>query len=204
MLPWRKHRLRLLVLRKRSRWRLLSTLYYGFIASLKNLPKPSSPEKSTLSLRRRVLEDCGEEIAAMYDVYVDLYSSFDDSHLGSVYGLDTPVELRLNIPEGYREAPEGYKRIFTIICGHMDVNEVSTATRLETTRDGDDVVTENDKFSAFAVVYKDVLASPDTGIMTRRGGSAMVATVTTSVVIGVIVSILSFTKLIKMRREGDE
>ncbi len=145
------------------------------------------------------MED-GEKIAAMYDEYIDLYSSLDDSHLGIVYALDTPVKVRFEIPEEYRNVPAGFTRVFTIIRGHVDTNDVDTATRLATSRDGDDVVAENDKFSTFAIVYKDVVSTPDTGVMTAQSGSAIVASIVSAVAVGLITTITSLAYLLRRRQ----
>ena len=143
------------------------------------------------------MED-GEQIAAMYDGLIDLY--YGNSHYGAVYGLNTPVEVRFNIPEEFRNAPAGYGRIFTIIRGHIDMNGNESATRLETSVDGTDAVAMNDKFSSFAIVYKDVPANPDTGVITRQGGSATIASAFAAGFVGLLASITSFAYLIKRRK----
>lgn len=147
------------------------------------------------------LLESGEQIGAVFYGEVALTSSLAQSYdpLGLASELANPVEMRFLIPEELRNAPEGMTRIFTIIRGHEDINGNETAERLATERDGDEVVTQNALFSDFALVYKDVANTPDTGTFTAVSGSAMVSAIVTSIVVGVITSITTFATLIRRR-----
>lgn len=113
-------------------------------------------------------------IVAMYEVYLVIYA--DGEEIGLVYELDDAITLKLEIPEEYRSAADGYTRTFTVVRGHQAMDYSETADKMAPVREGNYLVFKNKKFSSFAISYQDVLnpvpISPDTGKNTNVAGSA--------------------------------
>jgi len=113
-----------------------------------------------------------EAIAAIYNGFVDLYA--DDVYLGRMLELAEPIEMRLKVPEEFLNVPEGVERKFAVVRGHVDIDGVATAERMDATFDNGYLVFENQKFSSFAIVYTDVdvetgeivAPTPNTGVFT--------------------------------------
>ena len=113
-----------------------------------------------------------EAIAAIYNGFVDLYA--DDVYLGRMLELAEPIEMRLKVPEEFLNVPEGVERKFAVVRGHVDIDGVATAERMDAALDGGYLVFENQKFSSFAIVYTDVnvetgeivAPTPNTGVFT--------------------------------------
>ena len=147
-----------------------------------------------------------ENIGAIYDGKVLLIAlqGGDRYNLGQMHQLNSPVTLRMVIPEEILTPANGYKRTFYVIRSHKDENGDIVVDRLDATVDGNEISTKTDKFSNFAITYVDELdaaaATPDTGTMTTVGASASAAAIVTAVVVGLLTSIATFTYL--MRRRG--
>ena len=114
-------------------------------------------------------------IVAMYEAYLVIYA--DGNEIGLVYELDDAITMRLEIPEAYRVAADGYTRTFSVVRGHLAMDDTETAEAMDVTRDGDYLVFKNKKFSSFAISYTDNLipVTPDTGFVASEGGSASVS-----------------------------
>ena len=167
-----------------------------------------------------------EEIAMVYEVNLGLFAGDYHDQLGEVTDLgDLEIEFDLEIPEAYREAPEGYTREFSVLRCHRGVWD-----RPEFTREGDVLKTRSSIFSTYVVAYTDTengtdpvnpggddnsgtetdgteegteagseTGSPNTGTVTVAGASAMSAAIVTSVVMGLLASIVSFAYLIRRK-----
>lgn len=152
-----------------------------------------------------------EKVAAIYGAWLEIFSGETlSSWEGSVYELDAPVTMRLEIPEEYREAPLGYTRNFHVLRVHIGENGEEIVERIEPTRDGNYLVFENDKFSELVIVYEDVLnpvASPETGVFTtsKNGSNSVAVTpteamLTTMVAVVAVVALAGAVKLAKTRK----
>ena len=165
-----------------------------------------------------------EQIAAIYDKYINLYSE-DGTYLGFMYSMGSPITMNFEIPAEYLDAPDGYNREFSIIRGHLDSDDAESAERLDVVKNGNTLTAGNDKFSSFAVTYADVAegegggaaddsntssdsgattqssdtSSPETGVVTKESGSAIVASIITAVAVGLITSIVSLAVLIRRK-----
>ena len=113
----------------------------------------------------------GETIAAIYDGYVEIYA--DDTYLGMLFELSSPIEMRLKVPEEFLNVPEGVERKFAVVRGHVGVDGATTAERMDAVLENGYLVFKNQKFSSFAIVYTDVDAEtgevvpvPNTGAFT--------------------------------------
>ncbi len=96
----------------------------------------------------------GETIAAIYDGYVEIYA--DDTYLGMLFELSSPIEMRLKVPEEFLNVPEGVERKFAVVRGHVGVDGATTAERMDAVLENGYLVFKNQKFSSFAIVYTDV------------------------------------------------
>ncbi len=106
-------------------------------------------EDTTKTLIGEALEE-GFEVAGYYDV--DCVKVTEDGDVVAyVEETDKTMKVTLAIPENLPEVAEGYTREYQIIRLHG-----REATALETTDNGDGTVSaESDKFSTYAVSYKD-------------------------------------------------
>lgn len=162
--------------------------------------------------------DEGEEIAMVYNVNLGLYAGDYSNQLGELTDLnDLAIEFDLEIPEEYREVPEGYVRSFSVLRFHRGVWD-----RPDFTNEGDVLRTSSSIFSTYVVAYTDVAESvveeesmeeaivegdateeaaetPETGTVTVAGVSAISAALVTSVVIGVLTAITSFAYVVRRR-----
>lgn len=152
-----------------------------------------------------------ERAIAFYSVSAALTSSNLFSVAGFANTLDEPVTLRFAIPDGYT----GTEGTLSVLRSHYDrAAGAYRVDRMSSTRDGDDLLVENDEFSTFVVAYtapeeaaeetgaEGVISStttPDTGVVTREGASAIGATIVTSMAVGLITSIVSFAVLIRRK-----
>lgn len=98
-----------------------------------------------------------EQIAMVYFINLPVYVGGEQ--FGELFKLDETVTLRLGIPAGLPEVPEGFTRQFAVLRYHRDNG--GTVTRLDTTVDGEDAVVENDLFSDFVLAYEDVENNPE-------------------------------------------
>ena len=163
-----------------------------------------------------------EEVAMVYIVNLGLYANEYWDQLGEVTSLgNLAIEFDLEIPEEYREAPEGYTRDFSVLRHHR-----GEWSRPDATLAGDAMKTSTNEFSTYVVTYTDRAngttptdpeggsesgagtatetdasgtTSPETGTVTREGASAMNAAVLTAVTIGMLVSAVSFAVLIRRK-----
>ena len=112
-----------------------------------------------------LLED-GETIAVLYDGYVELRAD-DGTYLGMVYELDEPVTMRLKVPETLLDVPNGVERKFVVVRGHLSMDGVESAERIEAELVDGWLVFRNRLFSSFAIAYADTTVSaPSTGRFT--------------------------------------
>ena len=147
----------------------------------------------------KIMAELGEneKILAMYDVYADIYSS-DGTYLGYVLEMDTPLPFVIDTsleslaPSIDLEPADGYTREFSVIRGHYAIDGETSAARVDFVRDGSKFTITSDKYSTFVLTYVDTAKAPDTGVITRQGGSAMGATIVASIVAGSLTMISSF------------
>ena len=78
----------------------------------------------------------------------------NDQVLGRVNKLANPVTIEFVVPEGMREAAEGFTRKFTVVRFHSAGVE-EQITRLAAEFDGEKASVENDLFSVFILTYQD-------------------------------------------------
>lgn len=108
----------------------------------------------------------GEVIAAFYDGYVELLAD-DGTYLGTVYELDEPVTMRLKVPETLLDVLNGVERKFVVVRGHLSMDGVESAERIEAELVDGWLVFRNRLFSSFAIAYADTTVSaPSTGRFT--------------------------------------
>ena len=93
----------------------------------------------------------------------------NDQVLGHVNKLVTPVTVEFAVPEGMREAAEGFTRKFTVVRFHSAGVE-EQITRLAAEFDGEKASVENDLFSVFILTYQDEenVVTPGTGRFTKE------------------------------------
>lgn len=93
----------------------------------------------------------------------------NDQVLGHVNKLATPVTVEFAVPEGMREAAEGFTRKFTVVRFHSAGVE-EQITRLAAEFDGEKASVENDLFSFFILTYQDEenVMTPGTGRFTKE------------------------------------
>ena len=89
------------------------------------------------------------KFAAYYEIAVILYVNhrFD----GFINEISTPISITIPYPNGVPEVSNGYQRVWKIIRYHEGKVDILDA---EKTSNG--ISFENDKFSAFALVYEDI------------------------------------------------
>ena len=163
----------------------------------------------TIEARDEILAQIGEneKIALSRAEVLLIWSAFNGepgADFGEVFKLNTPITMSLEIPEEFREAPEGYTRKFTVIRGHMAVDGTATAERIEAEFDGEKVNFENDKFSVFTVVYEDVIEAPAAANTGRFTGIVEAAKAShAELAVLAVVMILGGIKMVEMgiRRE---
>lgn len=153
----------------------------------------------------------GEKAVAFFSATAALSSDGLANAIGFASKLDEPVTLAFTIPEEYRNATG----TLDVLRSHWD-GTAYRVDRMPFTRDGDDLLVENDEFSTFVITYTEPesdtdggataggvagtsAASPETGTVTRESGSVMVASIVTAVAIGLLTSIVSFAYLIRRR-----
>ncbi len=99
------------------------------------------------------------------------YAMFGDNDqvLGRVNKLANPVTIEFVVPEGMREAAEGFTRKFTVVRFHPAGVE-EQITRLAAEFDGEKASVENDLFSVFILTYQDEenVVTPGTGRFTKE------------------------------------
>lgn len=125
-----------------------------------------------------------ETLIAFYQAYLRAF--VNNRRFGTFYSLDKPIQMSLEIPEEYREVPDGYTRVFYVIRGHLAMDDTTSGTRITVIRDGNYLLFDNDLFSSFAIVYEDILnpaygnvGAPNTGAnieATEGGASANLST----------------------------
>ena len=159
----------------------------------------------------KIMAELGEneKILAIYDVYAEIYSS-DGTYLGYVLEMDTPLPFVIDTsleslaPSIDLEPANGYTRKFSVIRGHYTVDGETSAARVDFARDGSKFTITSDKYSTFVITYTDTQTTPETpetGTITREGGSAMAASVVTAIAVGIITSISSFMFIMNRARK---
>ncbi|MBE6014210.1 MAG: hypothetical protein E7241_02415 [Lachnospiraceae bacterium] len=101
------------------------------------------------------LED-GERIAAYYDIVLAV--SIDGVEVGNITDAGKDISFKVLKPDTMPELAGGYTRAFAFLRVHD--NQV---TRLQGSESGDYVESASSVYSIYALVYKDVVRSPNTG-----------------------------------------
>lgn len=129
--------------------------------------------------------DSKENIAKFYDINFVLKTN--TTTLGNVTELNKPVKIELTIPSDLEEIKDGYSRTYSIIRIHNGESE-----RLENVEvNGDKISFETDKFSKYAITYKDTKDASFTNLSTGINPNTN-DKINSSIVLFVI-SILGFT-----------
>ncbi len=148
----------------------------------------------------------GMEVIAAYEVYASLFN--EDWWLADFYELDTPIKFRLAIPEGYDQAPEGYTRKFMAVRFHEEPGLDSSRVVYEVLDaelvDGF-VELESDKFSEYAIAYKDeptpvAAEAPETGAHTEDENAVADSAATVIAAIAVAATLFGVVKFSKKNR----
>ena len=113
-------------------------------------------EKDVEKIKEKVPENA--KVAAFYDINVLVKT--DSENLGNVTALKEKIQIALPIPLGLPAVPAGHTRTFKVMRLHGD--EVK---ELAGTVSGDNVLTETDLFSTYALTYEDTknTSNPKTG-----------------------------------------
>ncbi len=148
----------------------------------------------------------GEQIAQFFGVVASISSDNLAHSIGFASKIDRAVTLRLAIPSEFL----GLNGTFGVLRSHYENNGYKV-DRMNYTRDGDDLLVENDEFSTFLITFtpasnEPTIApavtenAPESGVITREGSSATVATIVTAIFVGLVVSITTFIKLMSLRK----
>lgn len=168
----------------------------GFV--LNNVSKEDAPEHSSGYEQLMAALGDNEEMVAFFNATISLSSDELLHSVGFASAINNPVTMRLAIPENYRDK-EG---TLSVLRSHYDrASDSYVVDKMYSTRDGDDLLVENSLFSTFAIVYTPSTnaTTPETGVITRTGGSATVASLITAIFVGITTSVLSFGYLINRR-----
>lgn len=142
----------------------------------------------------------GEEPIAFFNSNVSLSSDNLLHTLGFGYELGTPITIKLPLPDDYKEVDDAS---LAVLRSHYDSEyNKYVVDRLEFNRVDDDLLAQSDKFSSFIITYttpSSAPASPETGVITRVGGSATVASLITAIFVGITASVLSFAYLMNRK-----
>ena len=115
------------------------------------------PEKEEVKIIEEKLD--GAKVAEYFDINVIL--KVNDEEIGRITELGKKVEIELPVPEKLPEVAAGFERTYSVIRIHDGEAEV-IAEGL-TAKDGK-IAVSSDKFSTYAMTYKDVsTTNPKTG-----------------------------------------
>ena len=129
------------------------------------------------------------KIASYFDISVLVKNADNGSVVGELSSLTEKVKFTVAIPSDLTKTKAGMQRIFYVIREH---NGVASVLPAKLSKDGKTLIFETDKFSTYALAYKDVASAdvsnvknPQTydGIM----GYVAIALVTLSGVVGTVV-----------------
>lgn len=98
--------------------------------------------------------ESNKKFGAYYSVNILVF--VDGRVAGSIVELEKPISVTIPMPNGLPKLNKGYKREWKVIRYHNSNIQVLDAKQ---TKDG--INFESDKFSAFALVYEDVLDNED-------------------------------------------
>lgn len=111
-----------------------------------------------------------EKVATYYDINVILKDAITNQEITKLTNLSDKIKITLDIPEDLPAVQEGYTRIFNVIRVHD-----GKAEKLTTVNNGDNTITfETDKFSTYALAYKDVANKTENNINNPNTGDSIV------------------------------
>ena len=109
-------------------------------------------ENMTKKLTEKVKD---AKVAGYFEITLNVLNKDTNATLGTLSEFDEKVTLQVLIPKDVKEIKEGYKRTYYIIRNHGD-NEV-TVLDTKVSEDGNSLSFETDRFSTYALAYKDEL-----------------------------------------------
>ena len=135
--------------------------------SLKSVLVDGGVVKTEVSLKaveaKEVLDDAlaidkliGEGAKASRYYKIEIVVKAGDEIVANVTTLTSPISITLNIPSDIEEVEEGYVREFSVVRIHDGQAEIIDSKYDETVQT---LTVESDKFSTYAVTYKDTLES---------------------------------------------
>lgn len=135
--------------------------------SLKSVLADGGVVKTEVSLKaveaKEVLDDAlaidkliGEGAKASRYYKIEIVVKAGDEIVANVTTLTSPISITLNIPSDIEEVEEGYVREFSVVRIHDGQAEIIDSKYDETVQT---LTIESDKFSTYAVTYKDTLES---------------------------------------------
>lgn len=154
----------------------------------------------------------GGTILGYYDVTLILKDKISGNVVQEISENDEAVRVELPFPEDMDlpEVADGYTRVFYVIRDHGGEKDILPAYD-----NGDGTFHfYSDKFSTYALAYYDVAdelaeyvttttgtttAAPETGTVTREGGSVMAASLVTAIAVAVIGSVMGVAMLVRRR-----
>ena len=93
--------------------------------------------------------------------------------MGYVTGVSNPLSITIPYPNGVSNLSDGYQRVWKLLRYHRgDVDE------LDVSRTSDGFSIENDKYSAFALVYQDIKIDGDENSETNNSEAEIPGTKT--------------------------
>ena len=134
-----------------------------------------------------------EKVATYYDINVVLKDAITNQEITKLTNLSDKIKITLDIPEDLPAVQEGYTRIFNVIRVHD-----GKAEKLTTVNNGDNTITfETDKFSTYALAYKDVANKTENNINNPNTGDSIVLFISIFAVasVGVIIITRKLNKI---------
>ena len=120
--------------------------------NIEEIEKEDIP-KETLEKIEEIIDDKDVEIAGYLDIDVVLKTDTED--LGNVTKLSKPISISLELDKKYTDVPKGYTRKYYVVRVH----DGEKPTLLEAEMKNGKLVFETDKFSAYAIAYKDTASN---------------------------------------------
>ena len=111
-----------------------------------------------------------EKVATYYDINVILKDAKTNQEITKLTNLSDKIKITLDVPENLPAVQEGYTRIFSVVRVHD-----GKAEKLSTVKNKDNTVTfETDRFSTYALTYKDVVSKTENNIQNPNTGDSIV------------------------------
>lgn len=111
--------------------------------------KESDIDAATLDLIKKTVKS-DQKLAAIYNI--DLFKTVDGMKVSQVTEANAKVLVTLVLPTDLDKVSDGYTRVYYIIRVHDNKTDV-----LDVTDNGDGTISfETDKFSTYALAYKDI------------------------------------------------